>query len=167
MFQVVSSSLSQNTSLAAEHWELETVVSAVRMLGWRGEVRGPVNFAGVRFVSVSTDEPIGAPGAGWLIGCVVPGVEARTAVQAASLLAGYSPRAVLVRECADVVDLQLETALLDQGAVLDSDGELTLLSEPGPVVPSPLQDVDTWQTDATWLSLHEAITSATRLARVH
>lgn len=166
MFRIVSSRIGQRTPLGVTSWELATVLEAVELLGWHGEVHGPVEFGGVRFVAVIGHDEFGAPGGGWLQGCLVSVGKPREAVQDASLLAGYSPRAVLLRDPEDTVGLQLETALLDQGAVIETDGELMLLSKPGPTTPSPLQVGDVWRTDARWLSMRDAICAAERLATV-
>ena len=164
MFQVVPSQSGQRLPLGAASWELDAVMTAIELLDWHGEVRGPVEFGGVRFIAVIGHERFGPPGDGWLRGCLVSMGRPRETVRAASLLAGYTPRAVLLREPDDTVGLQLETALLDQGAVIEADGELTLLSKPGPAVASPLQVGDAWRTDARWLSLWNAISSAECLA---
>jgi hypothetical protein len=87
-------------------------------------------------------------------------------MQDASLLAGYSERAILLRQGYDLVDIQLQTALLDQGAVIEDNGQFVVLSTPGDVVHSPLQDDNTWRTDSRWCDLHRAITAARSIGRV-
>lgn len=78
-------------------------------------------------------------------------------MQQASLLAAYSARAIVVRDPQDVIDVQLQTALLDQGAVVERDGQLVVLSAPGDVVPSPLQYGDDWITCPRWNEFHRTI----------
>lgn len=139
------------------------VETAAGLLGWDGELHGPVRFGGVTFTAVVDPEcEPGPPGGGWLVGCLVRGDDTQEALRDASLLAAYSPRAALVPEPDDPVDVRLQAALLDQGVVAEQpDGDQVLLSPPGEVVPSPLQLDDAWRTDPGWASLREAITTAT------
>ncbi len=147
-------------------WGLGSISAATDLLGWRGVLRGPINFRSTTFIAVHRDDiSIGAPGSPWLVGCLVPGAEPRGAMQDASLLAGYSCRAILVKAPVDALDVRLQAALLDQGAVLDALDGLSVLSTPGEVVPSPLQQDGVWQEDHRWLALCEEITSAPRIGR--
>lgn len=162
--------LIHEAGLRASHgtWQLGSIAKAVRAVGWRGVLRGPVAFGGTVFLAVCRPrEPLGAPGSPWLAGCLIPAADPRTAMREASLLAGYSRRAILVREPADPLDIQLQTALLDQGVVIECDGELTVLSTPGDVVPSPLQEHDGWLHDTRWLAFHQAVMAAKLLSHIH
>lgn len=149
-------------------WGLGAIAEAVGAVGWCGDLRGPVVFGGTMFIAVCRRcEPLGAPGSPWLAGCLFPAADPRTAMREASLLAGYSRRAILVRNPADPLDIQLQTALLDQGAVIECDGKLTVLSTPGNVVPSPLQEPRGWQNDGRWLAFHRAVMAARLLTHIH
>lgn len=142
------------------------IVDAAEALGWRGEVRWPVQAHGVTFAAVCGAAGVGGPGSGWLAGCLVVSRDQTAAVQAASLLAGYSPRAVLVSDPQDVVDLQMQAALLDQGAVVVQDADVVAVSSPGDVVPSPLQVDDAWKFDEGWLELQHAVGSAPLIGEI-
>ena len=53
----------------------------------------------------------------------------------ASLLAGYSPRSILVGEGADMLAVTVNAALLDQGMIIcHRDGRLDVIATPGPAV---------------------------------
>lgn len=143
-----------------DNWVPVSVVSAASELGWRGEVRWPVHVNDLTFAAVCKgDEPSG-PGAGWLLGCIVPSADPTSAVEDASQLAGYSARAVLVLEPDDVLDLQMQTSLLDQGAVVVDGGCAFAVNSPGDVVPSPLQIDDAWKSDERWVELQQAVLSS-------
>lgn len=149
------------------NWGLSVITKAVEAVGWCGALRGPVAFGGAVFIAVCHPrEPLGAPGSPWLAGCLFPAADPRKAMRRASLLAGYSRRAILVKDPTDPLDVQLQTALLDQGAVIECDGKLTVLSTPGDVVPSPLQEPDGWQNDSRWLAFHRAVMTATLLSDI-
>src|SRR6266568_569394 len=158
MFQLVSSDTQSPASGTV--WQPASIAGAVRSLGWRGAISGPVEFRGTSFVAVCGNGDFGAPGSGWLVGCLVPAADPLPAMQDASLLAGYSARAILLRQGYDVVNIQLQTALLDQGAVIEDNGQFVVLSTPGDVVHSPLQDDDGWRTDSRWCDLRRVITAA-------
>lgn len=153
------------------HQEARELAAAVDVLGWRGEVVGPVSFGGVRFwavVHVDSAEHARRyqDGQGALTGCreglasilaadaeaadsprpvvefvgaLVHGRHAERAIRDASLLAAYTPRAVMLDSATaartDLVAISVDAAVLDQGLVLvDSDGT-RLLVTPGPRVP--------------------------------
>lgn len=138
----------------ANQWQVDTIVRAVDLLGWRGVLRGPVSFGGVEFIAVCSDRPFGAPGSGWLVGSLVPDEDPFAAMRQAGLLAAYSARAILVRSFFDPVELQLQTALLDQGAVVAPGSRNPyVVSTAGGVVPSDLQDDEIWPTDRRWNAL--------------
>lgn len=152
------------STAASNRWHLDTITRAVRLMGWRGTLRGPVSFGGVEFVAVCTDRDFGAPGSGWLEGCLVPEKNPESAMRQASLLAAYSSRAILVRPVADLIELQLQTALLDQGAVVDSgDRRPFIVSTAGSVVQSDLQDDAFWRTNRRWNALQLAISTSAPL----
>ncbi len=169
MAQLTPSELVQCAGLLASRgtWGLDSIVDAVHALGWRGTLCGPLTFRGTSFVAVHQPEVVvGPPGSPWLIGCLVPGADPRVAMGEASLLAGYARRAILLRGPIDVLDVKLQTALLDQGAVVEDDDMLSVLATPGEVVPSPLQQDAAWQTDRRWLEFCRAIRLAPLLRQV-
>lgn len=164
MFRLVSHVSAQLT--ASTEWSAASVRQAVHELGWSGDLRGPVSFAGTSFVAVLGSSELDAPGGRWLIGCLFPTDQPLSAIRDASLLAGYSPRAILTRADDDVLEIKLQTALLDQGAVIEERGQLTVLSAPGPVVQSPLQEADAWRTDPRWHEMYQAATGAPTLGHL-
>jgi hypothetical protein len=158
---------------------------AIRLLGWGVCVVGPVEFGGVRFWAGAcidraehahrmrmrvgpvlerhrlaehleslqgsrTIQP-----AVRLLGCLVADDDAAAAVRAASLLAGYAPRAILVRSKEDLTALAVDAALLDQGIVVIQNGRLQVLSEAGPRVTGLGFDAREWElletVYAAWL----------------
>jgi hypothetical protein len=154
----------EGSSVISNRWHLDTIIYAVRLMGWRGTLRGPVSFGGVEFVAVCTDRDFGAPGSGWLEGCLVPDTDPESAMRQASLLAAYSSRAILVRPVADLIELQLQAALLDQGAVVaPGDRQPFIVSIPGGAVPSDLQDSTVWPTNRRWNGLQLAISTSAPL----
>lgn len=158
---IVEPARSSDVSTAAPGgWHQDDIVEAVRVMGWRGEIRWPVDFDDLTFAAVCSGERVSGPGMGWLVGCVVPSSDQTLAVQDASQLAGYSARAVLVADPGDVIDLQLQTSLLDQGAVVKSDRHVVAVNPPGDVVPSPLQLDDAWKVDRRWSELQHAVLSS-------
>lgn len=169
MVKLDPSYLVQRANLPASEgtWGLDSISAAAHLLGWRGALSGPITFRSTTFFAVRRDDlPIGAPGSPWLVGCLVPGAEPRAAMLDASLFAGYGCRGILVRAPIDALDVRLQTALLDQGAVLDAPDGLSVLSTPGEVVPSPLQQDGAWQTDYRWCAFCEVITSAPQLGSI-
>jgi len=156
---------------------------AMRLLGWTGITVGPVTFSGVRFwtsVTVDWDEHQRRLGEGngavcdrrelgrllqagpddrrirpavVIRGCLVVDRDAATALQDASMLAGYSPRAVLIPELVVLVD----AAVLDQGVVVTSASGLQRLALPGPRVSGQGFDAREWELLETvydaWLSI--------------
>ena len=143
---------------------VQPVVAAARALGWYGEVRWPVDFGGVTFAAVGTVDQVWEPGAASFAGCLVTGNSHRRALSDASMLAAYSPRAVVVPAGVDRVDLALQAALLDQGAVVSDGSEVEVVALPGPVVPSLLQWRRRWAGDERWLRFCAAVLSAAPLA---
>jgi hypothetical protein len=115
------------------------VSEAAERLGWHGDVVGPVEFGGTRFwavVSVDrTRDRAGQRGALQLLGCLFTGAPTTALTEAASLLAAYAPRAIVVDGSQDLTDLMMEAAVLDQGlvAVVGRDG-VEVLVRPGPRV---------------------------------
>lgn len=140
------SRVSRPIAAAGASAELRAAVCAARAVGWRGEVRGLVEFGAVRFYPVlGAPVRFGPPGAAWLTGCVVVCTDPYVGLHEASLLAGYSRRLVTVhtppadrptanatpprpdakagrrRRVFDAVDVQLQAALLDEGVVHQDD----------------------------------------------
>lgn len=138
----------------------DSLVQSAAALGWRGTVRGPVCALGATFAAVCRNVPAGPPGSAFIVGCIVTAEDVEAAISHASLLAGYTARAVLVRDPVDVIDLQLQTALLDQGAIVERGGQMDVVSAPGDVVPSDLQVGHRWRTDARWNGLMQAVQAA-------
>ena len=158
---------------------------AVRLLGWGACAVGPVEFGGVRFwAGVRVDraehahriraslgpvlerhvlaehlEQRQGARAIWpvvrLLGCVVRDDDAAAAMRAASLLAGYAPRAILVRDKEDLTALAVDAAFLDQGIVVSQSGRLRLVTEAGPRVTGLGFDAREWElletVYAAWL----------------
>jgi len=159
---------------------------AIRLLGWGVCTVGPVNFGGVRFwAGVCIDraehahrirmrmgpvldrdtlaEHLEAPPESRtiqptvrLLGCLVGDDDAAAAMSAASLMAGYAPRAILVRDKEDLTALAVEAALLDQGIVINQNGHLQLLTEAGPRVTGLGFNAREWElletVYASWLA---------------
>ena len=119
--------------------EAQQAIRAARTVGWTGEVRGPVDFGGVRFYAVLGQQVrFDAPGSDWLLGCVVVCSDPFTGLTEASLLAAYSRRLIAVDvasgldldaallvdmhcrrpEVFTAADVRLQAALLDQGVVI-------------------------------------------------
>ena len=129
------------TALAANAaWsEPQQAIRAARTVGWTGEVRGPVDFGGVRFYAVLGHRVrFDAPGSDWLLGCVVVCRNPFEGLTDASLLAAYSRRLIAVdvapgldldtalqvdmhrrrAELFTAADVRLQASLLDQGVVI-------------------------------------------------
>lgn len=111
------------------------------------------------FAAVGTADQPWEPGDPGLSGCIVPGGSHRRALTDASTLAAYASRAVLVPATVDAVDLVLQAAFLDQGAVLFDGRDVELVATPGPVVPSLLHWQRRWATDERWLRFCAAVLS--------
>lgn len=171
--------------------ELRQAVRAARAVGWYGAVRGPVVFGGVQFYPVLLGPVLtGPPGSGWLAGCVVVCTDPYVGMQEASWLAGYSRRLIAIHTPStpstpstrgaaaagtdagaglDLVDVQLQAAVLDQGVVVQhctaGGSDLAgsgVLSWPGEIVASPLQHDDKWRSDCRWQAFCAAISFAPR-----
>jgi hypothetical protein len=159
---------------------------AIRLLGWGMCAIGPVDFGGVRFwagvcidsavhthrirmgmgpvlerdrLTEHLEVPTGSrtiQPAVRLLGCLVGDDDATAAMRAASLLAGYAPRAILVRDKEDLTALAVDAALLDQGIVIIHNGHLRLLTEAGPRVTGLGFDAREWElletVYAAWLA---------------
>ncbi len=81
---------------------------------------GPVEFGGVRFWAVArygSQLELGSEPLLELVGCLVCGTAGPELQQAASLLAAYTPRAIVVEGGQDLTHLMVDAALLDQGLV--------------------------------------------------
>ena len=159
---------------------------AICLLGWGSCAVGPVEFGGVQFWAgvridrtehahrvrarmgpvverdilaqylESRQRPRTIGPAVRLLGCLIADDDAASAMRAASLLAGYAPRAVLIQDKEDLTALTVDAALLDQGIVVIQDGRLRLLAEAGPRVTGLGFDAREWELletlYAAWLS---------------
>jgi len=159
---------------------------AIRLLGWGACAVGPVEFGGVRFwagvcidrvehahrmrmkmgpvlerdrLAEHLESPQGSrtiQPAVRLLGCLVGDDDVAAAMRAASLLAGYAPRAVLVGEKEDLTAITVDAALLDQGIVIIQNGHMRLLAEAGPRVIGLGFDAREWElletVYAAWLA---------------
>jgi hypothetical protein len=113
------------------------VVEAIGALGWDGEVVGPLSFGGTRFWATARfhapqDLKCEKPKV-QLVGCLIAGTPPGV-VRAASLLAAYAPRAVLVDQRQDLTGLLVDAAVLDQGVVTSGPGGIQVLATAGPRV---------------------------------
>lgn len=179
--------------------EATDTAEAIRLLGWGACVVGPVAFSGVRFwagAHVDRCEHVRRRQAGIgpvlardvlarhiesgmgpgtlrpavrLLGCLVAADDAAAATRGASLLAGYAPRAVLVREKEDLMALAVDAALLDQGVVVTRDGHFQLLAEAGPRVVGHGFDAREWElletVYAAWLARRPTVPNCPTASR--
>jgi hypothetical protein len=126
-----------------------TIEEAAECLGWVGDTVGPVSFGGVCFWAVAdVSGPAGGEGRldVRLSGCLLPGRTGRTGrtghadhtgsalMRQASLLAAYTPRAVLVADGQDLTGVLVDAAILDQGVVVAGVNGVRLLAGAGPRV---------------------------------
>lgn len=113
------------------------IAEAARCLGWVGDVAGPVSFGGVCFWAVA-DVSRSGDGEGRpevrLSGCLLAGHAGPALQREASLLAAYTPRAVLVGAGRDLTGVLVDAAILDQGVVVAGAGGVQLLATAGPRV---------------------------------
>jgi riboflavin biosynthesis pyrimidine reductase len=115
--------------------DVALVTQAADALGWQGEVIGPVEFGGVRFWAVArcgSQPELGSESLLELVGCLVCGPAEPELQQAVSLLAAYTPRAIVVEGGRDVTHLLVDAALLDQGLVEVNANDVRCLSSAGP-----------------------------------
>lgn len=116
---------------------LTMVAEAAECLGWAGDVVGPVSFGGVCFWAVADVSRSGG-GEGRpevrLSGCLLAGHAGPALLQEASLLAAYTPRAVLVGGSHDLTGVLVDAAILDQGVVVAGANGVQLLATAGPRV---------------------------------
>lgn len=118
---------------------MATVVEAIKGLGWDGDVAGPLSFGGARFWAVARiqlppDDENGQPEV-QLVGCLVAGFPP-SVVREASLVAAYTPRAVLVDQGQDLTGLLVDAAVFDQGVVVAGPDGVQVLATAGPRVSS-------------------------------
>ena len=141
------------------------ILESVQLLGWTGETVGQIDFGGVQFWAVAEIDvrehrrrvasgrgpvvdrdvleqalvsglvraSIGPPVR--LVGCLLTDRSPRLASRSASLLAGYSRRAILIDDSPAVLGSLIDAAALGQGVVVRSRSGLTRLSEAEPRVP--------------------------------
>jgi hypothetical protein len=118
---------------------MATLVEAIKGLGWDGDVVGPLSFGGARFWAAAqiqmpeyreSERPEVQ-----LVGCLVAGAPP-SVVREASLLAAYTPRAVLVDHDQDLTGLMVDAAMLDQGVVVVEEAGVRILATAGPRVSS-------------------------------
>ncbi|MDQ2708780.1 MAG: hypothetical protein M3Z25_14580 [Actinomycetota bacterium] len=171
--------------------EVLDLVAATRLLGWSGDVVGPVSFGGVTFWAVTRLDTVeharrvaageGAivgqrellelhltaadAGSRGVVGCaraavslagaIVRGSDPRQAIQHASFLSGYSPRAVLLDDRVDLLPVLVDAAVLDQGVVVTRASGAELLAQPGPRVAGTVFNAREWDlletVYANWL----------------
>lgn len=109
---------------------------AVDRLGWAGDVAGPVDVFGVRFLAVvriGEDPWDGEIPDLTVVGCLFTTGGVSALQREASLVAAYAPRAVLVPEGGAGLAAQVDAAILDQGLVsYDRSGEIRVLVPAGP-----------------------------------
>jgi hypothetical protein len=114
-----------------------TIEEAAGCLGWVGDLVGPVSFGGVCFWAVA-DVSGSACGEGrpdvHLSGCLFAGRVSSAPLREASLLAAYTPRAVLVVDGHDLTSVLVDAAILDQGIVVAGANGVQLLANAGPRV---------------------------------
>lgn len=80
-----------------------------------------------------------------LVGCLVVGT-AKQAIERASWLAGYSRRAVLIPDCgSEIIGVQADAALLDQGVVVQLADGVEVLALGGPRVGGSVFDAREWE----------------------
>lgn len=126
--------------------ELQTVSEA---LGWLGTCVGPIRQMGTvvwPVITLTGNEYDGCVPATVdvdisrveLVGCLVVGEATASLVSAASLFAGYAPRAVVVTGQVPL-DVIVDAAVLDQGVVAVSVSGPEVLSLAGPRVHSKAQ----------------------------
>jgi hypothetical protein len=120
-----------------------TIEEAAECLGWVGDTAGPVSFGGVSFWAVAD---FGGPADGEgrpdvrLSGCLLAGHAGHSGhassalMRQASLLAAYTPRAVLVADGQDLTGVLVDAAILDQGVVVAGVNGVRLLAGAGPRV---------------------------------
>lgn len=111
------------------------LAEAAERLGWHGDVVGPIDFGGARFWAVvdvgGAPDLLAQRNSVQLVGCFFVGTAGTAITEEASLLAAYSPRAVLVADTDDVTDLMMEAAILDQGVVVRGPSTVEVLVSPG------------------------------------
>jgi hypothetical protein len=137
--------------------QVQALAEAARVLGWHGQLRWPVVLFGAQFgvVCEASADPAAGPNGGWLVGCVRPGRDAG-AVRRASLLAGYSRRAVVLPDSGDVLAALVDATVLDIGLVVDG----RLLAPAGPVVASLWTQPDAARRNPHWRKLVTAVHTA-------
>lgn len=140
------------------------VLGAVATLGWSGPVTWPALWRDLTFAAVHDGErdSTKGPGGGWLVGVVLCG-SPPSVLKAASRFAGYCPRSALIRPPKNALAVAVDAALLDVGVVTADGDQLVLLSEPGPVVASPL--TERWSEDWRWDTLVAAVLAGPQLGR--
>jgi len=133
------------------------LADAARVLGWNGQLRWPVVLFGAQFgVVCNIDaDPDAGPNGGWLAGCDRPGRDAG-AVRRASLLAGYSRRAVVLPDSGDILAALVDATVLDVGLVVDG----RLLAPAGPVVASLWTEPGAARGNQHWRKLVTAVRTA-------
>lgn len=117
---------------------LSALMDAAESLGWEGHVV-QVRLCGEDAWAVASLEPEGsalADGAApvSIAGVLVAGSLRSRPTQRASVFAGYCPRAVLVPRGRDLLSLQIDAAILEQGVVVVTEDGARKLSDAGPKV---------------------------------
>lgn len=124
----------------------EVVERAAASLGWAGEPV-PVRFCGEDAWAIASLTSAGAmaesavgesrpaTSAVEISGVIIAGTAGSTVAIRASVFAGYSPRAVLVPDGPEVLQVQVAAAMLGQGVVVASATGVRLLSAAEPTQP--------------------------------
>lgn len=114
------------------------MADAAMALGWSGTPVRVRHCGEQAWAIAALTEPGDSDDCGYpvrMAGVLVAGTAGTDPTGRASLFAGFCPRAVLVPESSDLLPIQVDAALLDQGVVtVSADDSTTLMSPAGPVV---------------------------------
>lgn len=121
--------------------DMEAVADAAALLGWSGvpvgiRMCGSDAWAIASFTASSGEGAATGPSIA-IAGVLVTGDARSKPAARASVFAGYCPRAILVPDGRDVLSLQMEAAVLDQGVVVAGETGRRKLSDAGPTVVGP------------------------------
>lgn len=118
---------------AALQWTGEPVL--VRFGGEEAWVIASLTSANAKAESAALRESCPASQAVEISGVIVAGTAGSSVAVRASVFAGYSPRAVLVPDGPEVLQVQVAAAILGQGVVVASGTGVRLLSSAEPTQP--------------------------------
>lgn len=121
--------------------DVKAVADAAASLGWEGVPVG-IRMCGSDAWAIASLAPSPAVGASGGLPVAIAGVlvvgDARSKpTERASVFAGYCPRAILVPSGRDVLSMQMDAAVLDQGVVVAAKTGTRKLSDAGPTVANP------------------------------